>query len=203
MKRSRTTYSQLESLSSLPSHLDRAEELARFSGKHKKSSYPWDTSYSDRPRMDANASIASWRKGLFEAAPAKTKRGSNNIRNRSDTAKRLAMSRSYDTYPPLNSAVCEIKANRVTLKAPVFKFGMEQQEESVALSSSSSKNSIAIEFVSQNEFGACTSTEDISDIDKSFDTDVPSDSSNSPETTTGSTCSGSGGEESDEGAVFF
>ena len=200
MKRSRTTYSQLETLSSLPSHLDRAEELARFSGKHKKSSYPWDTSNSDGPRMDANASITSWRRGLFEAAPAKTKRGSNNIRNRSDTAKRLAMSQSYDTYPPLNSAVCEIKANGVTLKAPVFKFGMEQQEESMALSSSSSKNSITIDFGTQNEFGACTSVEDISDIDKSFDTDVPSDSSNSPETTA-STCSG--GEESDVGAVFF
>ena len=80
-------------------------------------------------------------------APAKTKRGSNNIRNRSDTAKRLATSQSYDTYPPLNSAVCEIKANRVTLKAPVFKFGMEQQEESMALSSSSSKNSIIIDFM--------------------------------------------------------
>lgn len=197
MKRSRTQFSGLGELDSVLVTSETEGDMPCLSVKQRKCHFPWVFNEAAPIRIPVKVSPEVGKRKVFLGArkpnmPAVLK--TQESKNRSRPAVSDIMRHSFDNYPPLYSKVSERRDEDgvIALTKPLFNFG--KQEEEVESSSGSSRSSFSSSF--ESDFGAYTSVEDISDVDKSVHSLSEYSKASSPDT--------SGGEESDGGgAVFF
>ena len=194
MKRSRTQYSGLDTLGNMPRHYDILEEKWRSEGSKKCKSYPqagYEPIICEYKNSEMDK-INFWEGTSLLKASGMTGSGTQGSE--------VAISLTKPSVLFLSPEALESRASLVNWKAPQSK--VEEEKDSVILSENLSKISLP-KNESHIEVEACTSVEDFSDSDKSFDREMIDCCSLSSEASKdGSCCSGCSDEES-EGPNYF
>ena len=206
MKRSRTCYSSLVDLDSGLVTTSGDDDTPHLNAKQRKLDLPWVLN-GDTPVSIPKNGIEK----LLIRDPVTDSKQPDEIelqkakktKARSGFAAAKIMNQSYESYPSLYSTIIERRSDDrvIALKKPLFNFGESDANGDISRYSSF-----------DSELEACTSGEDISDIDKSFHSEISKRYSPKTFSTTSSSGSSSpkafsttssSGDESDGGPVFF
>ena len=205
MKRSRTCYSSLVDLDSGLVTTSGDDDTPHLNAKQRKRDLPWELLNGIPEKRIEKLLIRDPRDPVTDSKQPDEKelQKAKKTKARSGFAAAKIMNQSYESYPSLYSTIIERRSdNRViALKKPLFNFGESDANADISRYSSF-----------DSELEACTSGEDISDIDKSFHSETSKRYSPKTFSTTSSSGSSSpkafsttssSGDESDGGPVFF